>query len=513
MIKKHFIVLCILSYLLSGDAYSQKRFIQDIFQGIDSITAVGYGEATNINGKREELLLDIYMPPATDTLRSRPLVIFIHGGGFQNGSRKADLGVMLCKSLTRKGYVTASIDYRLGVGKQRTETDYAEAMYRAQQDGRAAVRFLRRYAEKYGIDTSQIFIAGTSAGGMTSLAMAYMDDNEIPAGVDKGRWGTLEGDGGHASYSSHVQGVINCWGSMPDLNWIKRGDAPLFNTAGTADKTVPFDSSFSYHGFKHGPYTLYERCLTTGVPTAWRPFYGAGHTLDNNKQKWDSCRQSMTEWLYTQLRRNGAGSSEGVTRWEKEIRVFDSLNKAEAYPEGSVMFLGSSYIRLWENIRKDVGQPNIIHRGFGGCNLSDVAYYVRRIVYPHKPRALFIYVGNDIVAGERDKSPEQVLELFRYVVKTVREKHPDMPIAWLQISPSERRWAAWDRISRANELIRQYCLSEKGLHYIPSSEKFLGKDGLPIKKYYRDDKLHYNEEGYRVWGANIRKPVRKILNK
>jgi lysophospholipase L1-like esterase len=504
-------ILIALCCLTIDQASGQKRFLQEVFPVVDSITAVRYGEAMNIRGQREELLLDIYRPSGRDTLKYRPLVIFIHGGGFQNNNRKGEFGTLLCKSLAGKGYVSASIDYRLGLGKGKSERDYAEAMYRAQQDGRAAVRFFRKHAEHYGIDTTQIFITGSSAGGMTCLAMAYMDAQEVPAEVDTRKWGTLEGDGGNEGHSSRVQGVLNCWGAAIDMDWLSPGDAPLFNTAGTADKTVPYDSSFSYHNFRHGPYTLYEKCLTTGIPTAWRPFHGAGHTLDNNRSKWDSCRQSMTEWLYTQLRRNGAGGSQGVKRFEHEIRAFDSLNRVETYPKGSVMFLGSSYIRMWKNIRKDVGQPNIIHRGFGGCNLTEVAYYVRRIVYPHQPKALFLYVGNDIVAGERDKAPEQVLELFKYVVKAVREKFPDMPITWLQISPSERRWAAWDRISKANELIRDYCASQKGLHYIASSEKFLGKDGRPITSLYLNDKLHYNEEGYRVWGANIKKPVRKII--
>jgi hypothetical protein len=67
------------------------------------------------------------------------------------------------------------------------------------------------------------------------------------------------------------------------------------------DKTVAFDSSFGYHGFKYGGYILYQHCLSLGIPTGWRPFYGAGHTLDNNKAKQDSCFQSMVEWLYPLL--------------------------------------------------------------------------------------------------------------------------------------------------------------------------------------------------------------------
>jgi len=71
----------------------------------------------------------------------------------------------------------------------------------------------------------------------------------------------------------------------------------------------------------------------------------------------------------------------------------------------------------------------------------------------------------------------------------------------------------WDKITAANQLIETYCQSQLNLFYIASADKFLGNDGKPIAKYYRDDKLHYNEEGYKVWGKNIANQVKEISNK
>jgi len=505
-------IFFVVGLFASLSSFAQKRFQSEIFTTIDSITNIQYGQAVNLKGKEEKLLLDIIMPPKTDSINKRPLLIFIHGGGFKNNSKNGSYSSMLCNSFAKRGYVTATIDYRLGVGKDNTNKDYFEAMFRAQQDGKAAIRFFRRYAGEYGIDTSQIFITGSSAGSKTCMAIGYMDENEIPTEIDKQKWGTLEGNSGNEGYSSKVQAVINAWGAIPEYGWINVGEPPLFTTAGTEDKTVPYDSSFAYHGFKYGPYVLYEKCLSLGIPTGWRPFYNTGHTLDNNKVKQDSCIQSMAAWLYTQLKINKGKNEEGVLRWEKDIKDFDSLNAVEKYSNNAIMFLGSSYIRLWKNIREDLKYKEIIHRGFGGCNLRDVAYYIKRIVYPHNPKALFIYVGNDIVAGEKDKAPDQVLEIYKYIFKVVREKYPAMPITFLGISPSEKRWAAWDRIQEANALIKDFCAAGSNLYYIESYKKFLGKDGKPIRALYRDDKLHYNDKGYSVWGKNIRKKI-KIISK
>ena len=511
LLRVYFLIIVLGIGLFNASA--QKRFQSVVFDSIDSTTNIQYGQAVNLKGKDERLLLDVFQPKG-DTSKRRPLVIFIHGGGFVSNTKVTGFGNLLCWGFAKRGYVTASIDYRLGIDKSDPSKDgHIEAMYRAQQDGKAAIRFFRRYADTYGIDTSQIFIAGSSAGSMTCLGIAYMQEKDVPASINKNQWGTLEGNSGNLGYSSKVSGVINCWGSMLDYKWIEKGNVPLFNIAGTADKTVPYDSSYGYSSFKYGSYVLYQRALEVGVSTGWRPFVGAGHTLDNNKTKQDSAIQSMAAWLYTQLKIVKGKNEEGVFRYEKDIDAFDSLNKAAHYSNNAIMFLGSSYIRLWKNIREDIGYKEVIHRGFGGSNLRDVAYYVKRIVYPHNPKALFMYVGNDIVAGEKDKTPDQVFELFKYVVKVVRDKYPSMPITWLQISPSEKRWAVWDKVSEANNLIKAYCESNPTLYYIPSSDKFLGEDGKPITKYYREDHLHYNEEGYKVWGKNIAEKVKEIARK
>lgn len=509
--KKIITVLLIL-ICWNSKSFAQKRFKQEVFSQIDSIKNIQYGQAINLKGQKEDLLLDI-ISPQSDSMKKRPLLIFIHGGGFKNNSKTGAYSAMICNSFAKRGYVTATIDYRLGVDKNNSNTDYAEALYRGQQDGKAAVRFFRKNANKYGIDTAQIFITGTSAGSKICLAMAYLDEQEIPKEIDQQKWGSLEGASGNEGYSSKVQGVINQWGCLIDYKWINRGDASLFNASGTADKTVPYDSSYDYHGMKYGSLILYERCLSVGVPTGLRPFIGAGHTLDNNKIKQDSCIQSMAAWLYTQLKLVKGSNEEGVFRWEKDIAQFDSLNKVEKHNKDALLFIGSSYIRFWENIRQDLDYKDIIHRGFGGCNFRDVAYYIQRIAYPHQPKAIFIYVGNDIVATEKDKSPDQVLELYKYIVKKLREKFPTIPISFLEISPSEKRWAAWDQIVQTNELVKNFTASQPQLYYIASSYQFLGADGKPITKYYRDDKLHYNIEGYKVWGNNIKMKVKEIANK
>jgi lysophospholipase L1-like esterase/dienelactone hydrolase len=477
------------------------RFKSEVCTQLDSFKNVQYGSAVNIKGNQEDLMMDVYAPSA-DTLRKRPLMIFIHGGGFQNNTRVGGFSKMMCEGLAKRGYVTATIDYRLGIAPSKSNTDYFEAMIRAVQDGKAAVRFFKQNAKKFGVDTAQIFVMGSSAGSKTAMHLAYLDEQEIPSHIDIKALGGLEGNSGNPGFSSKVAGVVNCWGALINYKWINKGDVPLFNISGTADQTVPYDSSYDYHGFKYGGSILYDRCLASGIPTGWRPFYGAGHTLDNKKNKQDSAYQEIAAWLFTRLKKHAPSEPE-VFKWEEDIKNLELLDAKEKGSKKSILFIGSSYIRLWEKMPTDLAPYETINRGFGGSKMSDVAYYIDRLIVNHPSQAVFLYVGNDITGTNLDKSPLQVLELVKYITKKIRQQYPNIPVYWNQISPAEKRWMVWDKVSEANELVKAWAAATPNTYFVETAQYFLGTDGKPLTQYYREDKLHYNIEGYKIWAKPV----------
>jgi acetyl esterase/lipase len=121
-------------------------------------------EYANLVGYRPQLL-DLYRtaegPP-------RPLVIYIHGGGWSRGDSRGNGAITdfpaLLAELAARGYVVASLNYRLS----------GEAKFPAQlQDVKAAIRFLRVNAGQYGIDPTRVVLWGGSAGGhLAALAAA-----------------------------------------------------------------------------------------------------------------------------------------------------------------------------------------------------------------------------------------------------------------------------------------------------------------------------------------------------
>ena len=105
------------------------------------------------------LKLDLYLPPKTSTA-PKPLIVWIHGGGFEMGNPQADWTygdwTKVLARLAARGYVVAGVSYRLS----------GEARFPAQiDDVDDAVRFLRLHASQWGVDTSRVYAWGLSAGG------------------------------------------------------------------------------------------------------------------------------------------------------------------------------------------------------------------------------------------------------------------------------------------------------------------------------------------------------------
>lgn len=202
---------------------------------------------------------------------------------------------------------------------------------------------------------------------------------------------------------------------------------------------------------------------------------------------------------------------EAAKSWEPEIQKLEAKDKTEKDPENAILYIGSSSIRLWKNIDKDMAPYPAIQRGYGGAKFTDLLVYAKRIVYPHQFRALVVYVANDITGGKEDKTPREVLGMFKTLEKIVRKKYKNQPIYFVAFTPTKSRWKAWPKIREANALIQAYCKTKKNLQFIETEAHYLGADGLPIDEYFIADKLHQTQKGYDVWAAIIKKKLNETL--
>ncbi len=142
-----------------------------------------------------DLVMDIYMPPPTDTVTQRPVVVLAHGGGFVNvafmggtvlvGTKDNEDVQALADTLAHWGYVAASIEYRTGFDVL-SGTSIKRAVWRGSQDVSAAIRFFRKNRQWFGIDPNRVFVGGSSAGAFASLHATFVDGNErIPESLEQ----------------------------------------------------------------------------------------------------------------------------------------------------------------------------------------------------------------------------------------------------------------------------------------------------------------------------------------
>jgi acetyl esterase/lipase len=513
MKKILFTCLSLIGFVASFSQIDQ-RFKANIFTTIDSVLNINYGSAINIKNGEASLLADIFSPKE-DTSAARPLVIFVHGGGFQNGDKTGGFINLSRNYFVKKGFAFVSINYRVGIEDPKTNDQYFEALYRASSDVLTAIIYFKKHAATYNIDTSNIFLMGSSAGSKAIMGAMYMPADFITANMKKQPWGNVDFSIYQSSVFKNVKGVIDCWGAMPSYQWLNANSTPLFLVHGMADKTVPYDSSYSYHGFNYGALILYHQALSVGIPTGLRLFAGTGHTLDNNTIKQDSALQEIGAWVYAQLaspNNTYKNVKLGVRRWEKDIDSFAHDPLKTTYTNDAILVTGSSFIRYWSTIKKDLHPYEIIHRGYGVCNLSDMSYYINRILDNYTLKGVMIYVGNDIVVSKKDKTPLQVLEMYKYIVAQIRVKHPNIPIVWAAICPSVKRWAVWHQIKEANQMIKDYSAANKNLYVIDSPEVFFKKNTeVPDPSLYREDTLHFNAAGYKKWTSVIQPALVSIF--
>jgi len=168
--------LAVVLFLLSGGNHETR--------GGESITHSDI-EFANVDG--HSLKLDLYLPDN----QNAPLVVFIHGGSWKQGSKDR----CYVSWLTDHGFAVASISYRLS----------GKAIFPAQiHDCKAAVRWLRANASKYGYSTNRIAVTGRSAGGHLAVLLG------TTGGVRE-----LEGNvGGNLDYSSGVDAIVDYFGAM-----------------------------------------------------------------------------------------------------------------------------------------------------------------------------------------------------------------------------------------------------------------------------------------------------------
>ena len=230
-------------------------------------------------------LLDVYYP--NNDSGSRPVFMFIHGGGFKGGTKTKPEIVDMANYYTSRGWVYISVDYRtveeLGKIDHKTPEELLNyfkgiapeswvnfalqgaetpqqllqsiAMYTAQRDAKAALRWIVANANTYKINTDYITVGGASAGAITTVALGISDAEDFRDEISSKDDPTLLSTNLNASYN--VKSMVYFWGSNIKLD--------VFEGVYNLNQYARYDSNdpelFMGHGEAYDPVTPYEEAL------------------------------------------------------------------------------------------------------------------------------------------------------------------------------------------------------------------------------------------------------------
>lgn len=269
LIQSLFMGVMILS---SFSLKAQERYLEIITDSVEVQTF------TYVTKNGENLNVDVYLPWLDDE-NERPMILYVHGGGFSGGRRDDPGSVQFCKNLASHGYVAASMSYRLTRIDQPTQfgcecpaIDKLNTFQAAVEDVQDATFFLIENRESLGIDPQKIILAGSSAGAEAILNAGYSPPNCY--GLDSGP----------VAYA----GMISMAGAIPDLEKVYDESAiPTLFFHGTCDNLVPYGTASHHycdptkpgHLILYGAYPIAKKLDQIGIPYWLHTTCGGRHEL------------------------------------------------------------------------------------------------------------------------------------------------------------------------------------------------------------------------------------------
>jgi lysophospholipase L1-like esterase len=194
--------------------------------------------------------------------------------------------------------------------------------------------------------------------------------------------------------------------------------------------------------------------------------------------------------------RQAAPAARDFSQWEKDVAAFEAADRTNPPPRAAILFVGSSTIVRWTTLQEDFPNQRVINRGFGGNQIVDSTHFADRMIFPYRPRKIFLRAGgNDLHAG---KSPEQVFQDFKEFVATIHAKLPNTEIVYISLAPSIARWEEREPTKKLNALVKEYVKKGRKLKYIETYDTTLDARGQPRPELFVEDKLHFSPEGYKL---------------
>lgn len=192
-------------------------------------------------------------------------------------------------------------------------------------------------------------------------------------------------------------------------------------------------------------------------------------------------------------------------RFANNIKRFIEYDSENTRPSSPILFIGSSTINFWKTADY-FPERNVMNRGFGGASIKDILHYYNDVIGKYRPSSVVIYDDIDIENGE---SVENVLGEYISLLDKIHNDFPECRILCISIKPTPMDFLLGKNVRNNkklfNQKLKEYIDNTPYIKYVDLTSLLYNTDGILDLRYYSEDRMHLNENGYKLWSNELNK--------
>jgi len=162
----------------------------------------------------------------------------------------------------------------------------------------------------------------------------------------------------------------------------------------------------------------------------------------------------------------------------------------------TIVFTGSSSVRIWNDLESRFPEYQIVNSGFGGSQASDLLHYIEPLILRFNPKKVFIYEGDNDLSAE--KKPKDIIVTTKEIIANIRKKNTDAEVVLIAAKPSIARWELKKHYKKLNRKFKKMSKKDSLTYFANVWQPMLEKKNVK-QDIFIGDGLHMNAKGYELW--------------
>ncbi|WP_136467334.1 SGNH/GDSL hydrolase family protein [Flagellimonas onchidii] len=203
-------------------------------------------------------------------------------------------------------------------------------------------------------------------------------------------------------------------------------------------------------------------------------------------------------------------NAQGDLPFSGEVKqIQEHVNSVWDATKPTIVFTGSSSIRMWKDLQDRFPDKQILNTGFGGSQSSDLEHYLDELILDYNPNQVFIYEGDNDISSK--KRPKEIENTIQDIIEVLFLKRPQMEIVLISAKPSISRWHLKRKYKRLNKRLKKLASETTNVRFADVWSVMVSKRKLK-NHLFIEDGLHMNQQGYELWYNVLKDYINKNVD-